>query len=133
MLHKPALFASFLFALLAVIIGAFGAHALKSMLTELDMTTSFETAVKYQFYHSFALAIVGILAYFIPSKLLHWATLFFIVGIVLFSGSIYLLIYLKSTHIIGLSQLGILTPIGGVCFVVGWLLLLLSMKKYQKK
>lgn len=132
MLHKPALSAAFIFALLAVIIGAFGAHALKPMLTELDMAASYETAVKYQFYHSFALVIAGVLHYFLPGKMIRAAVWFFIIGIVLFSGSIYLLIYLKSTHIIGLSKLGILTPIGGVCFIIGWLFMLVGLNKQRQ-
>lgn len=127
-MYKPALNASFIFAALAVIIGAMGAHALKEHLTS-DLLASYETAVKYQFYHSFALLFAGVLALPFPSKWIHRATWCFITGIILFSGSIYLLVYLKSTADIGLGGLGAITPIGGLFFILGWLCLLIGINK----
>ncbi len=108
-----------------------GAHALKPILSE-DLLNSYETAVKYQIYHALALILVGILYGFIPSKWLKRATLFFILGTILFSGSIYLLIVLKSTSDIGLGKLGLLTPIGGVMFIIGWVSLAISCMGSKK-
>ena len=132
MVYKPALTAAFIFAIIGVIVGAMGAHALRPHLSA-DMQVSFETAVKYQFYHSFALAFAGFLNIMFPSAWIRRATWILIAGIILFSGSIYLLVYLKSTQAIGLKQLGILTPIGGVCFILGWLFLLIGIQVSTKK
>lgn len=123
---KPALVAAFIFGILGVVIGAFGAHKLKEMM-EPDLLSSFETGVRYQFYHAFALAIAGFLFAFFPSAKIQYATWFFIFGILLFSGSIYLLTIMKGTQNIGLGKLGLITPIGGLSFIVGWILLLLSL------
>lgn len=104
-------------AALAVILGAFGAHALKARLTAEQLQT-FEVGVRYHFYHAFALLLTGILYKEFSGKLLVWAGNFFIAGTVLFSGSLYLL-----SNIEGLKKLGMITPIGGVCFIAGWLML----------
>jgi uncharacterized membrane protein YgdD (TMEM256/DUF423 family) len=104
-------------AALAVILGAFGAHALKARLTA-DQLQTFEVGVRYHFYHAFALLLTGILYKEFSGKLLVWAGNLFIAGTVLFSGSLYLL-----SNIEGLKKLGMITPIGGVCFIAGWLLL----------
>lgn len=125
-MFKPALNASFIFALLAVIIGAMGAHALKKVLSP-ELLAAYETAVKYQFYHSFALLFSGVLYLAFPSKWIKRATWLFITGIILFSGSIYTLVFLETTTDIGLGGLGILTPIGGLCFILGWLFLLFGI------
>jgi uncharacterized membrane protein YgdD (TMEM256/DUF423 family) len=130
-MYKPALTAAFLFALTGVIVGAMGAHALRPILTP-ELRDAYETAVKYQFYHSFALAITGILHLSYPSTWIRRATWAFLTGIILFSGSIYLLVYLKTTNSIGLGGLGILTPIGGVFFILGWLFLLLGINRHKK-
>ncbi len=127
-MYKPALNAAFIFALIGVIVGALGAHALRPHLSA-DLQVSYETAVKYQFYHSFALALAGILHQSYPAAWLRRAAMLFIAGIVLFSGSIYLLIYLKTTATMGLKGLGILTPIGGILFILGWISLLLGINR----
>lgn len=130
-MFKPALSAAFIFAIIGVIVGAMGAHALKPILTP-DMQASYETAVKYQFYHSFALAFAGILNITFPGSWIKRATWAFITGIILFSGSIYLLVYMKTTGSIGIGGLGILTPIGGVFFILGWICLLLGINSRKK-
>lgn len=104
-------------AALAVILGAFGAHALKARLTAEHLQV-FEVGVRYHFYHAFALLLTGILYKEFPGKKMVWAGNLFIAGIVLFSGSLYLL-----SNVEGFKKLGIVTPIGGVCFIAGWLLL----------
>lgn len=130
MMYRPALSAAILFALIGVIVGAMGAHALKPLLSP-PMQDSFETAVKYQFYHSFALAFAGVLHQAFPNAWIRRATWLFLAGIILFSGSIYLLVYLKTTADVGLRQLGILTPIGGVCFILAWAFLLVGIRSKQ--
>lgn len=116
------------FAALAVILGAFGAHALKEVLSP-DQLVTFETGVKYQFYHSFALLAAGIIYGSFPFKQVRLSALFFIIGILMFSGSLYLLTWLKMNEVVGLRGIGIITPIGGVFFILGWLMMILGMLK----
>jgi len=111
------------FGLLGVAIGAFGAHALKPILIESGRLDTFELAVRYQFYHAFALLATGILMNQLPAKFLEYASLFFTGGILFFSGSLYLLCFT------GLGVLGAITPIGGILFIAGWLCLLISAAK----
>lgn len=118
------------FGLLAVIIGAFGAHGLEGMLSEHAMQR-YHTGVEYQFYHVGALLAVDILSSQhlaqtpqnkIP-RLLQLSGLFFIIGILLFSGSLYLYAFT------GKTILGMITPFGGLSFITGWLLLILYALK----
>ena len=124
---KNALLLGALFALSSVVIGAFGAHYLKTIFSP-EILTSFETGVRYQFYHAVALLFFGLYTKEngMYQKFIFW---FFTIGIVLFSGSIYLLCFLKGTLHIGLGGLGILTPIGGMFFIIAWALLVLSILK----
>ena len=101
------------FMFLAVGLGAFGAHALKTRLTP-DMLAIFETGVRYQVYHALALLLLAAVRG--PSKA-GWC---FTAGIVLFSGSLYLL------ALTGVRKWGAVTPIGGVLFLIGWLILMFS-------
>ena len=128
LMYKPALVSGSLLAMLAVIFGAFGAHYLKTIFTP-DLLSSFDTGVRYQFYHAFALLFVGLYGQSLHDKLLKLIVLCFLIGVVLFSGSIYLLCFFKTADIIGLRGLGILTPLGGVCMISGWLLLLIRVLK----
>ena len=125
---KLFLSAGSLFGFLGVALGAFGAHALKQVLTP-DLLQTFETGVKYQFYHSFALLATGIAFTAFPYKQLKLASIFFIIGILLFSGSLYALTLLKMNGEVGLGGVGILTPIGGLFFILGWLFLLIGFLK----
>lgn len=106
---------------LAVALGAFGAHGLKAYVPAESITT-FDTGVKYQFYHVFALLAVAYLNHHYPNKWFKWAGILFIIGIFLFSGSLYLLTALKATGTVGLSGIGIITPFGGLAFIAGWVL-----------
>jgi|TARA_B100001079_G_scaffold8104_1_gene6772 uncharacterized membrane protein YgdD (TMEM256/DUF423 family) len=101
------------FGFLAVALGAFGAHGLKSKVTA-DTLSSFETAARYQIYHALALILVGVLANTVSSPLLEWSGRLFATGVVLFSGSIYLMVFT------GVTSLGVVTPFGGLCFLAGW-------------
>ena len=111
---------------LGVILGAFGAHGLKQHVAP-ELVATYQTGVQYQMYHAFAVLIVGVLLDRQPSNLLNWAGIFFILGIVLFSGSLYFLVSLKAMNKVGISGIGLITPIGGVMFVVGWILLLIAV------
>lgn len=110
-------------ALLAVMLGAFGAHALKSRLDE-TMLNVYQTGVQYHFYHALGLILVGIIALNIPLNIWiknsGWMMFF---GIVLFSGSLYLL------SILNLRWLGMITPLGGLLFILAWLSLFISILK----
>ena len=120
--------AAFLGAL-TVALGAFGAHALKAVLSPAALVT-YETAVRYQMYHVLALMITGILFQkaTLPKqqKQLTRAGLFFIDGIVLFSGSLYFIVAKPFLGIEGLPWVGIITPMGGLLWMVAWVLLGLS-------
>lgn len=102
---------------LSVALGAFGAHALKARLGP-EMLTIFETGVRYQMYHAFALLAVGLLmAHFSQLKSLSTAGWLFLAGTVIFSGSLYIL------ALSGVKTWGAVTPLGGVCLLAGWLTL----------
>ena len=105
--------------LLAVALGAFGAHGLKSRVSA-ELLAVWQTAVLYHLVHALGLLLVGLLAQHLPVKAAGW-TLF--AGIVLFSGSLYLMV------LTGIRPLGIITPMGGVAFLAGWLLLALAALK----
>lgn len=105
-----------IFGALAVGIGAFGAHGLKAILEETGRIETFETAIKYHFYHSLGLFLIGILALIKPDwKGLGFAAISMIIGILIFSGSLYIL------SLTGITWLGAITPLGGVAFILGWL------------
>jgi len=112
------------FALLAVILGAFAAHGLKAVL-DAQQLGLFETASRYQMYHAFALLVVGMMLTNpqFSRFFLKLAALAFILGIILFSGSLYLL------ALVGVSWLGAITPIGGIAFLSGWLMTVVAALK----
>tara|TARA_B100000886_G_scaffold313056_1_gene249427 strand:- start:434 stop:820 length:387 start_codon:yes stop_codon:yes gene_type:complete len=115
-----------LLAFLSVVIGAFGAHTLNELLTT-EKLNSFETGVRYQFYHSLALLIIGLNANKLNATVLIGK--FMLIGIVFFSFSIYLL-SLQELIGINLSILGPITPIGGLLLMISWLILI--FKNYKK-
>jgi len=112
--------------MLAIILGAFGAHALKQVLT-LEQLAAFETGVKYQMYHALFLLFVGL----VPSvtekarKMIYWFT---VIGVVFFSGSIY---FLSTRTITGidLKSIGIITPIGGLLLIIAWFWLFIDLMR----
>ena len=126
-MHKGFIKTAALLGALSVILGAFAAHGLKQLFTA-DNLQVFETAVRYQFYHVFALLAVGILYASFPAKMMAWAGKMFIAGIILFSGSLYLLCYVKYSGM-SLNWIGAITPFGGVCFIAGWVLLFSAVLK----
>ena len=126
-MHKGFLKIAALTGALSVMLGAFAAHGLKNILAA-DNLQVFETAVRYQFYHVFALLAVGILYKEFPGKLMRWAGNLFVAGIILFSGSLYLLCYVKHAEM-PLNWLGAITPFGGAAFIAGWIMLFLGVVK----
>ncbi|MEY3687724.1 MAG: hypothetical protein RIR84_565 [Bacteroidota bacterium] len=108
-----------IFCGIAVVLGAFGAHALKAILSP-ESLQSFQTAVQYQMLHGMAILIVGLISERVPNKNLGPVTQFFSVGILLFSGSIYMLAYLKYQSIDFPPMIALITPIGGLCMIIGW-------------
>ena len=113
---------------LAVALGAFGAHALKKILDEKSLLV-FETAVRYQFYHVFALVAVGVLLKEFPNSYLLWSGRLFCYGILIFSGSLYLMTLLEAIGQQGFKWLGAITPIGGVCLIAGWIVMAIGIVK----
>ncbi|MFC4259874.1 DUF423 domain-containing protein [Marinobacter lacisalsi] len=112
--HRTWLAAGALIALLAVMTGAFGAHGLRGMVSARGLEV-FQTAVTYQMYHAIALVLVALLSGTgLSRRLLGVAGGFFLAGILLFSGSLYLLV------LTDIRWVGPITPLGGVCFMVGW-------------
>lgn len=126
-MHKGFLKTAAAFGALSVVMGAFAAHGLKKILSA-DILLIFETAVRYQFYHVFALLATGILYASFSSSLMKWAGYLFITGIILFSGSLYLLCYIKQ-HNLSMGWIGAITPLGGVAFIAGWVLLFAAVLK----
>lgn len=118
-----------LFGLFAVAFGAFGAHALKSIVAA-DKIGIFETGVRYQFYHSFALLAVGLVMLHLSNKHLRLSAKLFIAGICCFSGSLYLL---ALRDVLGIGSfvkiLGPITPIGGLLLILGWLFFYIGIAK----
>ena len=109
-------------AALSVLIGAFGAHGLKSKISSENLLI-FEIGVRYQMYHSLGLIILGILSFNFSYEVIKFPGYLFCSGILIFSGSLYLLV------ITNLRWLGAITPIGGFCFILGWLMLAFNIYK----
>jgi uncharacterized membrane protein YgdD (TMEM256/DUF423 family) len=110
-------------AFLGVALGAFGAHGLKSRVAP-EMLIVWQTGVQYHLVHALALLLIGILCHLMPEPaLVRNAGWLLMVGIVLFSGSLYVMV------LSGVKALGIITPLGGVAFLVGWLLLIIAAWK----
>lgn len=124
-MNKTALLAGALLGMLVVAIGAFGAHGLREILITNGRLDVFETAVKYQFYHALALLIVGILSEKLDGVWMKRATWSFLGGVIIFSGSLYVL------AITNISWLGAITPIGGVLMILGWVFMIAGISKHK--
>ncbi len=126
---RKLLIAGVIFSCIGVVLGAMGAHALKEQL-EADQLNSFETAVRYQLFHGLSLMVIGLIP-IISDKVKNLLFWFFVVGVVLFSGSIYGL----STRVISgleLSFLGPVTPLGGLLLISGWSFLLFKLFQLKR-
>ncbi len=127
-MHKFFLQVAAVLGVLAVALGAFGAHALKRVASQ-AVINIFETGVRYQFYHVFALALAGILFRDFSNKWILWAGNLFLIGIILFSGSLFILTWLKASSRQGLDWVGIITPFGGIAFIAGWVCMFIGFYK----
>ena len=116
---------------LSVALGAFAAHSLRSM-ANADTVSIFETGVRYQFYHTFALFIVAFLVEKVNNKWMIWAGNCFIMGVILFCGSLYALTALAIAENTHKTLVGIATPIGGIFFILGWIFLYIGITKREK-
>ena len=127
-MHKLFLQIAALSGALAVGLGAFAAHALKKMVSDVAVNI-FETGVRYQFYHVFALALSAILYKEFTNKWMVWSGNMFILGMLFFSGSLYMLTYVKAAVKPGMDWIGIITPFGGLAFIAGWVCCFVYLKK----
>jgi uncharacterized membrane protein YgdD (TMEM256/DUF423 family) len=105
---------------LATVLGAFGAHALKAHLAQ-DKLVVYETAVRYHFLHALGLLAIGVLLRSVDGELLRWSAALVLIGIVLFSGSLYLLTFGAPRFV------GVITPLGGLALISGWVLFAVTM------
>lgn len=124
-MQKTLLVAGALLGGVGVAIGAFGAHALRAALMESGRTETFETAVKYQFYHALALLLIGMLYAAFPNRSILYAGYSMLAGVIVFSGSLYILC------LTGIRWLGAVTPIGGIFMIIGWGLLLYGIVRKE--
>ena len=123
-MKKRILYVASLLGVLAIILGAFGAHILEEHLILSDKLHSFETAVKYQFYHVFFLIVLGLCYDQFDKRLTKYAFFSVLIGISLFSGSLYVLCLTNN------NMFGILTPFGGIFLIISWLLFLFSVRQH---
>jgi len=131
-MHRSFFKAASAVAMLAVIIGAFGAHLLKNFLAPQELE-SIQTAVTYQMTHAIALFLTGLVyRTYRKTKMIYAGYLFFS-GIILFSGSIYLRILLSNMGLPKTNMIAIITPFGGASFILGWLLLMVALPSSNKK
>ncbi|MEM7550102.1 MAG: DUF423 domain-containing protein [Bacteroidota bacterium] len=122
-MQKFFLMSGSLLACLAVGLGAFGAHALKESLVASGRLSTYETAVQYHFYHALGILLVYIFMFHNQHNYLTYAGILMVAGVVIFSGSLYTL------SITGITWLGAITPIGGLCFIIAWILVFLTAFK----
>lgn len=108
---------------ISVMIGAFGAHALRANLETTGRLDTFETAVKYQFYHTLAILFIGLLLFKIESGAIEYAAISMLAGIFVFSGSLYILC------LTNVGSWGAVTPFGGLLLIMGWVLLFIGLYK----
>ncbi len=122
-MQKLFLIAGSFFGLLGVMLGAFGAHALEATLEANNRIETFDTAVKYQFYHALALILLGLAMTQFQHRAFVVSGYGFLAGIILFSGSLYALSFS------GITKFGMIAPFGGVAFIIGWLAMVWGFAK----
>ena len=130
-MHKDFLVTASVLGGLAVLIGAFGAHGLKAYATE-QMLTTYETAVRYLFFHVFALALCGVLYQFYPVNGIITSGKLFMAGMAVFSGSLFLMTAFTLAGTDKFKWLGAITPIGGLLLVTAWFTLAYTIYNYKK-
>jgi uncharacterized membrane protein YgdD (TMEM256/DUF423 family) len=127
-MHKGFVSTGALLGAIAVALGAFGAHGLKKIVTP-EVVQTFQTGVQYQMYHALGLLLIGLLYERSSQRFSKIAGKLFIAGIILFSGSLYAHVAGKAAAIIALEKAALITPIGGLCFIAGWLFLFFAVVK----
>ncbi len=125
--QKRILIAGAILSGIAVALGAFGAHALKPLLQENGRVDTFELATRYHFYHAFQLLLVGALYSKFSSRLLRASAWMSAIGILLFSGSLYVMAIFNTTRV------ALITPLGGVCFLAAWALMAIAIYRNESK
>ena len=130
-MHKRFVITGAILGAIAVALGAFGAHGLKTIV-DAETVQTFQTGVQYQVYHSLALLLTGLLYEKCDQKFTRTAGVLFITGIILFSGSLYLLTAGKAAENTSFDKAGIITPFGGISFIAGWLFLFLATIRTNK-
>jgi len=128
-MNKQIILTAALFGILAVILGAFGAHGLEGKISERHLDT-WKTANEYQFYHTAALLFLSTFSR-AKSQSIKVSYIMFTIGILLFSGSLYVLSTRSLLGIEDIAILGPVTPLGGLCFVVGWIALFIAALKHR--
>ena len=124
-MSKLFLLAGAIAGALAVVLGAFGAHSLRGRLSE-DLMRAYQTGVEYQWIHVLALLVVGLLLqHFTANTLMRWSGFCFLVGMLLFCGSLY------GLSLTGIRWFGPVTPLGGVVWIVGWVMLAIGIFKVE--
>ncbi len=130
---KRLLYIACLLGAAAVIIGAFGAHILKEILTDAELQT-YKTGVEYHFYHTFAIISTAIISRYTSKRWTTVAGLLFLGGIICFSGSLYLLSVSSRFGLESLKPLlGPMTPLGGLLFIGGWISLFIAATSYKRR
>ena len=125
-MHKKYLATAAIFGALGVILGAFGAHGLQQITQDEKILHSYQTGVQSQLYHALALLGLSLLAISQPGKWIKWSYTFFTLGVLFFSGSLYLITYIKVHGSGNTAWIGPVTPIGGLLLILGWLFLLVT-------
>lgn len=131
-MHRTFVALGALTAALAVGLGAFGAHAMKDLVGE-NAVATFDTATRYMLYHSFALILCGILYNYAPGKLLLWSGRFFAFGLLFFCGSLIYIAFMQAIVQPMMRWVGPVTPVGGLLFILGWLLMAIAAMRLRKK
>jgi uncharacterized membrane protein YgdD (TMEM256/DUF423 family) len=131
-MKRKLLIAGTLFAMLAVLGGAFGSHALRKILSPEELV-AYETAVRYQMYHALAILFIALFINHNNKKYSSVAGILFASGIIFFSGSLYMITCLKAFSISIVMPLALSTPLGGVLFVCGWISLAIAVLKNKSE
>jgi uncharacterized membrane protein YgdD (TMEM256/DUF423 family) len=124
-MHKRFVVTGAVLGAIAVALGAFGAHGLKKIVAA-ETVQTFQTAVQYQMYHALALLVTGLLYEKCSQRFAKTAGILFIIGVILFSGSLYILTAGKVAETTAMDKAGLITPLGGLAFIGAWLFLFLA-------
>lgn len=127
-MYKTILSIGIILSGLAVALGAFGAHGLKKLVSA-ETVATYQTGVQYQMYHALALILLALVSAKAAHSLFSYSAVLFVAGILLFSGSLYLIVAFQAIGKTFPTALGLITPLGGLCFIAGWILFLTGVLK----